>query len=108
MLGPVSRGETAVFRRFDCAAFRLAPPETVPPARLSVVEGAYSMHPELAGYYDLSVFLRISPEAQRARILRRNGPEGARPFFERWIPLEQAYFDAADPESRCALVIDVD
>ena len=73
------------------------------PGKLVVTEGAYSMHPELAPYYDLSVFLDISPELQRERILRRNTPEKAEQFFRRWIPMERAYFSAFDIPARCTL-----
>lgn len=43
----------------------LRPPVTVRPARLNIVEGAYSLHPSLEKYYDLSVFLDVTPETQR-------------------------------------------
>ena len=35
------------------------------------------MHPELAGAYDLTVFLSVSPELQHERIMRRNGERAA-------------------------------
>lgn len=75
--------------------------------RLVVTEGAYSMHPELAPYYDLSIFLDISPELQRDRISRRNTPEKAKRFFTEWIPMEQAYFAAFDIPARCTLRIPI-
>ena len=109
VLDPVSRRETVHLRKLDHTGgiFRLLDPVTVVPKPFVIVEGAYSMHPELAGFYDFSVFLRISPELQARRVLARNGPEGAQMFFDRWIPLEQAYFDALHPADRCDLVIDV-
>ena len=75
---------------------------------LAVVEGSYSLHPELAPMYDITVCLTLSPELQRRRILARNGEEMARRFFERWIPLEQAYFDAMKPQTRCGFLIEAD
>ena len=73
------------------------------PKKLVVAEGAYSMHPDLAPYYDLSVFLDISPELQRERISRRSTPEKANRFFAEWIPMEQAYFAAFDIPAKCTL-----
>lgn len=102
---PLTQGRPAVFRRYDCHTQTLLEPVTVPPRPLNIVEGAYSMHPLLAGYYDLSVFLDIPPEQQRQRILRRNGPEMAERFFSTWIPLEQAYFNTLTPQLRCDLVL---
>lgn len=103
VLLPLRRGEKIFYRRFDCASMQLQSAVETVPGKLVVTEGAYSMHPELAPYYDLSVFLDISPESQRERILRRNTPEKAEQFFRRWIPMERAYFSAFGIPARCTL-----
>lgn len=105
VLLPLRRGETIHYRPYDCSSGTMAPPTPVAPQPLVVVEGAYSMHPELAGYYDFSVFLDISPEAQKARIGKRNSPAMAKRFFEEWIPLELRYFEKTKPHERCNLVM---
>lgn len=107
VLLPLRRGEKIFYRRFDCATMQLQKPIEIVPGRLVVTEGAYSMHPELAPYYDLSVFLDISPELQCDRISRRNTPEKAKRFFTEWIPMEQAYFAAFDIPARCTLRISI-
>ena len=109
VLEPVSRREPVALRKLDHTGgiFRLMEPVTVVPKAFVIVEGAYSLHPDLEAYYDYSVFLQISPALQAERVLARNGPEGAKMFRERWIPLEQAYFEALHPAERCDLVIDV-
>ena len=105
ILIPISRNKAAVYRLFDCRTLSLREPVTVLPGRLNIVEGSYSFHPELARYYDLSVFLDISPETQRSRILKRNGPEWGQQFFDRWVPLEQTYFHETDTQGRCTLAL---
>ena len=107
MLKPLSNGSSVRYQRYDCHAQALQPPVDITPTALTVVEGAYSMHPLLADCYDLSVFLRIAPELQRQRILRRNGPELAERFFTLWVPLETTYFKVMDPASRCDLILEV-
>ena len=107
VLLPLRRGEKIFYRRFDCATMQLQKPIEIVPGKLVVTEGAYSMHPELTPYYDLSVFLDISPELQRDRISRRNTPEKAKRFFTEWIPMEQAYFAAFDIPARCTLRISI-
>ena len=67
-----------------------------------------SMSAISAPYYDLSVFLAVSAEKQRERILKRNAPAHAKQFFDRWIPLEQRYFDALDVKMRCDLILPAD
>jgi len=108
ILLPLRRGERVCYRPFDCQTQRLLPPVEVQPKALVIVEGAYSMHPELAEHYDLSVFLRVSPEVQRKRIGVRNTPEMAARFFSTWIPLETTYFEAFDPAGRCDLILEVE
>ena len=108
VLEPLRAGQAVTFCRYDCQTQTLADPSTITPKALNIVEGAYSMHPLLADSYDLTVFLKIPPEVQRARILARNGPEVGERFFTRWIPLEQRYFDALDPAGRCDLILEVE
>lgn len=103
------RWEDAVqSRRYDCCTQTLQPPAVYEPKRLNLIEGAYCLHPELAGQYDLKVFLKISPERQRERILRRNSPDFAERFFKEWIPMEQRYFEAMEIEKSCHITVEVE
>lgn len=108
ILLPLKRGENICYRPFDCQTQSLLPPVMVQPKPLVIVEGAYSMHPELAEQYDLSAFLRVPPEVQRRRIGVRNTPEMAERFFSTWIPMEHMYFDAMDTANRCDLILEVE
>ena len=101
VLQPISRREEVCYRPFDCHTMTLGDAVRVTPHPLTVIEGAYAMHPDLAAYYDLSVFLDVPPALQKARIQTRNTPAMAERFFTRWIPLEQAYFEETDVKKRC-------
>lgn len=103
LLMPLHRGEGGAYRPFDCGSMTLGTPRTFGPRRLCIVEGSYSFHPELVRYYDLAVFLEVSPETQRRRILTRNGETWGQMFFERWLPLENMYFEATQTAARCTL-----
>jgi uridine kinase len=105
VLEPLAEGVPVHYRRYDCHTQSMQSAVEIKPTPLVIVEGAYSMHPALAEYYDLSVFLDVAPEAQRERILRRNGPVVAERFFTQWIPLERLYFDGLHPLERCSLRI---
>ena len=106
VLLPVSRGERATVQKYDCHADALLDPVFVSPKRVAIIEGAYSLHPLLAPYYTLKVFCRIDPALQESRILARNGEEALPVFRERWIPLENRYFEALDIRSQCDLIVD--
>ena len=108
VLLPLREGKAVDYRRFDCKTFTIASPRRIEPGRLNIIEGAYAMHPDLAPYYDLTVFLAVSAEKQRERILKRNAPAHAKQFFDRWIPFEQRYFDALDVRNRCDLILSAD
>lgn len=109
VLEPLRSGaESIAYRRYDCGTGRLLEPVEVPVGSMAVVEGAYSLHPDLAPAYDLRVFLNIDPALQKARIFRRNVPPQRDRFFDTWIPLEQAYFQSLDPKGQCDLVLEVE
>ena len=102
---PLSRGEDILYRRFDCSTSKILPPRKITPTRLTVIEGAYSMHPELSVFYDISVFLEVGKSTQRKRILKRNAPDVAERHFSLWIPLEERYFSAFGIKRKCTEVI---
>lgn len=99
-------GEKFCYRRFDCSTMSLGESIRVEPKKLTVIEGAYSMHPYFGEYYDLSVFLDITPELQRERILKRN-PNMAERFFGEWIPYEKVYFSEFDIPKKCDIIINI-
>lgn len=107
ILLPLRENKSIEYRRFDCSNFTLSSPVKVATKELTIIEGAYSMHPALSDYYDLSVFLDVSPELQRKRIQKRNTPQMAKQFFERWIPLEETYFCKTKVKQRCDMVISI-
>lgn len=107
VLLPLSKGETVRYSTFDCSTFTLRPAIGITPKGLNIIEGAYSMHPQLAQFFDFSVFLSIAPQLQRKRIEKRNTPEMAQRFFDTWIPLEHTYFEATDAAARCSMIWEV-
>ncbi|MDE7298024.1 MAG: uridine kinase [Lachnospiraceae bacterium] len=77
----------------------------LPEAPLTIVEGSYSMHPLLAGCYDLKIFLTCPAKVQRARLQEREGEKFAA-FEARWIPLEEQYFRECHVRENCDLQVD--
>ena len=62
------------------------------------------LHPELREYYDLAVFAETDPETQLARIEKRD-PDKMDVFRERWIPMENRYFETFDVRGKADIVI---
>ena len=101
-------GSSFVYRRFDCGRMALADAVSVAAAPLLLVEGSYALRPELRPFYDLTVFLTVSPEEQRRRILARDGAEQLERFCARWIPMEERYFAACTVQADSDLVFRTD
>lgn len=77
-----------------------------PSKPVTIIEGSYSGHPRLWDAYDLHVFMTTTPERQRQRVLERNGASALGSFLTKWIPLEEAYFDACQIPERSDISIE--
>ena len=108
VLAGIRGGRPFCYRRFDCSRMALGPEIVAEPGQLNIVEGSYSLHPDLAGDYGLKIFLDISPQEQSRRILARNGPEMYRRFAGEWIPLENQYFRELRIRQSCHLVLETE
>ncbi|MCM1538521.1 MAG: hypothetical protein NC254_08990 [bacterium] len=109
ILHPLQSGERVIaYRPFDCKQRALAGAVSVAAGAVNIVEGSYSCHPALWDAYDLHVFMDVGKEEQERRIQKRNGKDGAVLFAERWIPLEERYFDTYRVRERCELYLRTD
>ena len=98
---PLKAGVPVSYRKFRCKTMDFSADIPLEPRKITVVEGAYSCHPNLWDNYDLRFFYTIDPEEQLRRIAQRNGEEALPMFRERWIPLEEAYFAEYRIMERC-------
>ena len=100
VLRPLRRGEGCTYRPYDCRTQGWKPPVRIEPAPLTIVEGAYSCHPDLWDLYDLHLFLPVSPDEQLRRTRARHGAAGLEMFHNRWIPPAAACCAAFSIEKR--------
>ncbi len=108
IITPLCENKTIVYRKFDCSTKELQPETKVSPSPLTIIEGAYSMHPYFKEYYNISVFLNVNSDLQIERIKKRNSPPLQKRFFEEWIPMENNYFNHFSIKDKCDFVIDID
>lgn len=83
VLAPLAAGQAAQYRPWDCHTGDFAVAYAVEPAQLTIVEGSYSMHPALRGYYDCMICLAVDPAEQLRRLERRN-PRMLQRFVDEW------------------------
>ncbi len=104
VIRPLRAGRTARFLLYDWALDRLDGWQTVQPAGVVIVDGVSALRRELAGCFDLAVWLSCPREKRVARLAGRGDtpPEE----IEYWLPSEDAYVAAHAPRQRAHLVVD--
>jgi uridine kinase len=78
---------------------------TLHPARIIILDGAYSTHPELADLIDLSVLVEAPGQVRRQRQLAREGPAFMQSWHEIWDAAEDYYFSQVRPPSSFDVVV---
>ncbi len=105
VLNPLVKGIPFTFRPWHCKTGMLGEEISISPSGLTIVEGAYALRPDLRDFYHLRVFLTAPLPLRLERIRHRNGQEGLAVFQSRWIPLEDAYFEACGVEDCCEVTL---
>jgi uridine kinase len=102
---PLRAGESATYQPYDwdAADGRLAPPKTIQPADLIIVEGVYAARPELADLVDASVYLGVDQQTRARRYAARENDPDWVSFWERG---EAHYFGAVRPPASFDLYLD--
>lgn len=94
LLIPWKQGRTGVYRRYACREDRFLPAEDFPDQDFLILEGSYCNLPDIRALADLRAFFEVSYEARIARLARRETEESLQRYYDRWIPLEDAYYAA--------------
>ena len=104
IIAPLKEGKDFSYTPFSCSTQSLSAPVCVKYKALNIIEGSYSHHPYFGDVYDLRVFLDISPEEQKRRILLSR-KEKADSFFTKWIPKENEYFEFFEIKKKADMVL---
>ena len=105
VLAPARAGLPVNYRAYSCREGAYLPAQHIAPQPLFIIEGSYSQHPVLAACYDLTVFVTCSKEEQTRRLQLREGTRYTN-FVQRWIPLEEGYFEKYGIEEKADFVLD--
>lgn len=101
VLTSLLEGRPVQYRPWRCHEGAFGPEVTIAPAPLTVVEGCYSLRPDLRDAFQIRVWVEASLDTRRQRLLARGGPECLASFEQRWIPLENHYFDRFQVKQCC-------
>lgn len=105
VLRPLAQGKPLEYGVFNCSVMAVDRVCREKTKDIVIVEGAYSLHPQLRDFYDLKVFISVDEATQKQRILARNGEKMLQRFLNEWIPLEKAYFEACGVKDCCELIL---
>ena len=104
----IKSGKEFIYGIYSCRTGTVTSSRPVSPLKPIIIEGSYSMHPEIQITYDLKIFIEADYETRLRRILERNGAEGLEIFKAKWIPLENRYFEEAGIKAKCDIKIKAD
>ena len=106
VLDHIADADGVTFRAFNCKEWKLADTITaIPYNEIVIVEGSYSHHPYFNNIYNVKIFLEISPEEQKKRIITRDS-EAIWPMFEeKWIPMENRYFSTFQIKENSSFIV---
>lgn len=101
---PWKNGEAVQYRKYDWTADALLAPQTIPPVRILILEGSYCNLPLIREHADIRIYLDVPWKTRKARLETRESPESLKRFYDRWIPLEDAYIAAYHlPDTGCVI-----
>ena len=63
------------------------------------------MREDFREVYDCKIFLKLPEDVQKQRIMARNGKEMYEIFRDKWIPMENRYFEAFQIADKASLVL---
>lgn len=101
VIKPIKEGIAFSYCPFDCKLLSFKESVKVDLKRVIIIEGSYSCHPVFEDVYNLKIFLDVESGEQLKRIEKRNGKNQLSVFKNRWIPLEERYFDKFNIKEKC-------
>jgi uridine kinase len=112
LLDPLSPGGNRLYRpaafdhRIDSTV--IGEPQLAAVPSVLIVDGIFLLRPELAGYWDLSIFLDVPFTQSFARMSRRDGspPEEGAAENLRYRDGQRLYFEVCKPQERADVLVD--
>lgn len=104
VLVPLCQHTEFSYRPWSCHLQAFSTPRKIPVSPLTIVEGSYSLRPDLRDRYHLRIWVEATPEIRQERLLKRDGPEMLERFRSVWIPLENHYFSSCCVKECCHLI----
>jgi uridine kinase len=109
VLGPLRRGETATYQRYQWHLGKFAgPPRTVDPAPAVLLEGFSAARRAIRPELSLAVFVTAPSGLRWRRAVARDGDDSVafRAYLERWRAAESRHFAEDETAEAADLIVD--
>lgn len=106
VIDALKENRSVIYRSYQCGEWIYSKPIEIEPKRLNIIDGSYSMHPFLREGYNLSIFLEVEESEQKKRLVLRDPSRSIQQYIDRWIPLENKYFNELDIRIICDIILD--
>ena len=103
VLIPLCAGKNARYQRYDWSTDRLAEWTEVKPREIVLIEGVFSMRPELRDLIDAAIFIETPREERIRRMLAR--PQADAAWMASWIAAEDWYLEHVVPHGSADLIL---
>jgi uridine kinase len=101
---PLRAGVRARYQRHDWSTDRLAESIEVEPREIVIVDGVFSLRPELRALIDVAIFVDTPRDERMRRMLAR--PQNNTSWIDRWMAAEDWYLEHVAPHRHADLVIE--
>ncbi len=105
VLDPLLAGHDAHYQRWDWPTDSGAEWHRVPTGSVVIINGVSSMRTELGDCWDLTIWVETPRSIRLARGVKRDGEAMRFHWTEVWMPEEDAYIAAQQPQHRADLMV---
>jgi len=102
----LKNNQTFSYKPYICKTSSFGDDIIITPGKITIIEGAYSTHAKFREFIDFSIFIDTDTSEQKNRIRKRNGEAALETFIEKWIPLEEKYFEFYKTRENCDMYIE--
>lgn len=103
VINPLKERKSFYYRPYSCSKGELLAPVFAEHKPLAIIEGSYSCQPCLFDFYDLHIFVDVGATVQQIRLEDREGTEKLIAFNDKWIPMEERYFNSTQLKYKCEI-----
>lgn len=106
VVGPLLNDHPARYARYDWVTGKVLEWRDIEPGGVVIVEGVSTLHSDLGEPWDVAIWVECPRELRLARGVARDG-EGLRStWVDRWMPEEDEYVVAEQPQARADFIYD--